>query len=216
VSGASDPTITAPTTAPTTDGRRRKGEERRRLLREATMRVVGRGGVAAVTQRAVAAEAGMTPSLVSYHFPTVEGLLSATLAAVNDSYVAALARCAEDDDPVRALAELVAVHAAERTDALAAEYELFLQAARRPALRAEWVRWTAALDALLAPLVPDRTVRAAVAAGVDGLFLRCWCDPAPWSAAAVEDVLRALLPAPVPGAAGAGAAAAPGATVGSR
>lgn len=193
-----------------TDGRRRKGEERRRLLREATMRVVGRGGVAAVTQRAVAAEAGMTPSLVSYHFPTIDALLSATLAAVNDAYVAALERCAQEDDPVRALAELVALQAADRTDALAAEYELFLQAGRRPALRDEWVRWTTALDALLAPLVPDRTARAAAAAGVDGLFLRCWCDPAPWSAAACEDVLRALLPA----GSRAGATAGRGATVG--
>jgi DNA-binding transcriptional regulator YbjK len=177
-----------------TDGRRRKGEERRRLLREATMRVVGRGGVAAVTQRAVAAEAGMTPSLVSYHYPTVDALLQATLAAANDAYVAALQRCAGSDDPLRALAVLVAGHAAERTDALAAEYELFLQAARRPALRAEWARWTAALDALLAPLVPDATARAAAAAGVDGLFLRCWCDPAPWSATACEAVLRVLVP----------------------
>jgi TetR/AcrR family transcriptional regulator, regulator of biofilm formation and stress response len=203
--------VSGPAAPEITDGRRRKGEERRRLLREATMRVVGRGGVAAVTQRAVAAEAGMTPSLVSYHFPTVDALLSATLAAVNDSYVAALERCAREDDPVRALAELVALHATDRTDALAAEYELFLQAGRRPALRAEWVRWTTALDTLLAPLVPDRTARAAAAAGVDGLFLRCWCDPAPWSVAACEDVLRALLPA----GSRAGAAAAPGATVSS-
>jgi TetR/AcrR family transcriptional regulator, regulator of biofilm formation and stress response len=202
--------VTGPAAPEITDGRRRKGEERRRLLREATMRVVGRGGVAAVTQRAVAAEAGMTPSLVSYHFPTVDALLSATLAAVNDAYVAALERCAQEDDPVRALAELVALQAADRTDSLAAEYELFLQAGRRPALRDEWVRWTTALDALLAPLVPDRTARAAAAAGVDGLFLRCWCDPAPWSAAACEDVLRALLPA----GSRAGAAAARGATVG--
>ena len=202
--------MSGPAAPEITDGRRRKGEERRRLLQEATMRVIGRGGVAAVTQRAVAAEAGMTPSLVSYHFPTVDALLSATLAAVNDSYVAALERCAQEDDPVRALAELVALQAADRTDALAAEYELFLQAGRRPALRDEWVRWTTALDALLAPLVPDRTARAAAAAGVDGLCLRCWCDPAPWSAAACEDVLRALLPAE----SRAGAAAGRGATVG--
>ncbi|HSK57843.1 MAG TPA: TetR family transcriptional regulator [Actinomycetospora sp.] len=202
--------MSGPAAPESTDGRRRKGEQRRRLLREATMRVVGRGGVAAVTQRAVAAEAGMTPSLVSYHFPTVDALLSATLAAVNDACVAALERCARDDDPVRALAELVALYSADRSDALAAEYELFLQAGRRPALRAEWVRWTTALDALLAPLVPDRAARAAAAAGVDGLFLRCLCDPAPWSADACEDVLRAL----VPGRCRAGAAAAPGATVG--
>lgn len=176
-----------------TDGRRRKGDERRRQLREATMRVISRGGVAAVTQRAVAAEAGLTPSLVSYHFPTVDVLLSATLAAVNDSYVAALERCAAEDDPLRALAALVAA-GGERGHAVDAEYELFLQAGRRPALRGEWARWTRALDVLLAPLVPDPQRRAAVGAAVDGLFLRCWCDPEPWNAADVEAVLRHLVP----------------------
>jgi DNA-binding transcriptional regulator YbjK len=181
--------------APTTDGRRRKGEERRRLLREATMRRIADGGVAAVTQRSVAAEAGLTPSLVSYHYPTVDALLSATLAAVNDAYVAALERCARHDDPVRALAGFVAACGADRGPAVAAEYELFLQAGRRPALRGEWERWTAALDALLLPLVPDPSRRLATATAVDGLFLRCWCDDRPWATADVERVLRALVPA---------------------
>ncbi|WP_433028898.1 TetR/AcrR family transcriptional regulator [Actinomycetospora sp. CA-053990] len=129
------PDHTNAASAPTTDGRRRKGEERRRLLREATMRRIADGGVAAVTQRSVAAEAGLTPSLVSYHYPTVDALLSATLAAVNDAYVAALERCARHDDPVRALAGFVAACGADRGPAVAAEYELFLQAGRRPALR---------------------------------------------------------------------------------
>jgi TetR/AcrR family transcriptional regulator, regulator of biofilm formation and stress response len=176
------------------DGRRRKGEERRRLLREATMRVISRGGVAAVTQRAVAAEAGMTPSLVSYHFPTVDGLLSATLAAVNDDWIAALQRCAQHDDPLPSLAALVAAGAVDPGRTVDAEYELFLQAGRSPALRGEWVRWTRALEDVLAPVVPDARRRAAVGAAVDGLFLRCWCDPTPWTAADVEEVLRALVP----------------------
>jgi len=179
----------------TTDGRRRKGEERRRLLREATMRVISVGGVAAVTQRAVAGEADLTPSLVSYHYPTVDALLSATLSAVNDAYVAALERCAQHDDPVWAVAGFVAACAADRGPGVSAEYELFLQAGRRPALRGEWERWTAALDALLLPLVPDPSRRLAAAAGVDGLFLRCWCDARPWTITEVEGVLRALVPA---------------------
>ncbi|MDD7965280.1 TetR/AcrR family transcriptional regulator [Actinomycetospora lemnae] len=177
-----------------TDGRRRKGEERRRLLREATMRVISRGGVAAVTQRAVAAEAGLAPSLVSYHFPTVDALLQATLAAVNDEWVGALERCARQADPLPPLAALVAAGAVGPEGSIDAEYELCLQAGRRPGLRDEWERWTRALDAALAPVVPDPRKRVAVGAAVDGLFLRCWCDPAPWTAADVEAVLRALVP----------------------
>jgi len=43
--------------------------------------------------------------------------------------------------------------------------------------------------------VPDPSRRLAAAAGVDGLFLRCWCDDRPWRTADVERVLRALVPA---------------------
>lgn len=159
------------------------------------MRRISEGGIAAVTQRAVAAEAGLTPSLVSYHYPTIDALLSATLAAVNDAYVAALERCARHDDPVWALAGFVAACGADRGPGVAAEYELFLQAGRNPALRGEWERWTSALDAVLLPLVPDPSRRLATAAAVDGLFLRTWCDERSWTTADVERVLRALIPA---------------------
>ena len=47
-----------------TDGRRRRGMQRRRALLAAALQVIGRDGLAAVTQRAVAAEAGFPPSAV--------------------------------------------------------------------------------------------------------------------------------------------------------
>ena len=72
------------------DGRRVKGERRRRLLLDATVALVGRAGTAAVTQRAVAAEAGVAPSAVLYYFPTVDDLLVAALVDVNDRWVGAL------------------------------------------------------------------------------------------------------------------------------
>ncbi|WP_224390975.1 TetR family transcriptional regulator [Pseudonocardia sp. ICBG1293] len=56
--------------APDADGRRRRGDRRRRELIEATLRLVGAGGVAAVSQRAVAAEAGVPPSSVFYYHPS--------------------------------------------------------------------------------------------------------------------------------------------------
>ncbi len=50
----------------------------REALLKATMGLIERGGMAAVTHRAVAAEAGVSPALVTYHFSTIKGLLTAT------------------------------------------------------------------------------------------------------------------------------------------
>lgn len=73
-----------PGTVPHADGRRRKGDRRRQQLLAATIRLVGRAGVAGVSQRAVAIEAALPPSAVLYYFGTVDELLVATLTAVND------------------------------------------------------------------------------------------------------------------------------------
>ena len=183
-----------------TDGRRRKGERRRRLLLDATLRVIERDGTAAVSQRAVAREAAVAPSAVLYYFPTVDDLLVATLTAVNDEYLRILTACAATADPVAALA--VAITSSTRRPAVVAEYELFLLAARRPELRGEYVRWSRALDAFLAPFTPSARRRAGAAAAVDGLFLRCSCDPEALTPKAVHEVLDDLLAGPA-GAAGA-------------
>jgi DNA-binding transcriptional regulator YbjK len=151
------------------DGRRVKGERRRRLLLDATLRLVGREGVVAVTQRAVAAEAGVAPSAVLYYFPTVDDLLVAALVDVNDRWVAALGELPADRPAaLDALAALVV--GSPTGDEGLAEFELYLLAARRPELRAELDRWWRALDTLAARLAPDRAV--AFAAALDGLFLR--------------------------------------------
>lgn len=172
------------------DGRRRKGEHRRRQLLAATVALIGRGGVAAVTQRAVAAEAGVPPSAVLYYYPTVDGLLVATLTAVNDRYLAALAALPlQRAAALSELAELIA--AAGDRDRAIAEYELWLIALRRPELRAELDRWTAALDALTARLVRDVGARDGFAAAVDGLFLRAAAG-ADWTPARIAGVLARL------------------------
>ena len=159
------------------DGRRRKGERRRHLLIDATMRVIERSGVAAVSQRAVAQEAGVPPSAVTYYFPTVDDLLVAALVACNDACLRDIDECVRVDDPLARLAALIAdVHVANRART-AAEYELLLMAGRRPDLQREVERWNAAIDALLTPHVPDPVRRAGVAAAVDGLFLRVFCAP---------------------------------------
>ncbi|GAA0944769.1 TetR/AcrR family transcriptional regulator [Pseudonocardia zijingensis] len=177
----------------TTDGRRRKGEARRRLLIDATMRVIARDGVVAVSQRVVAREAGVPASAVTYYFPAVDDLLVAALAAANDTYLARLDACARDADPVAALARLITDGTGAGRAYVAAEYELLLMAARRPDLRAEADRWPAAVDAFLTPHAPDPAVRTGVAAAVDGLFLRCFASADPPGTEEVRAVLARLL-----------------------
>lgn len=175
------------------DGRRRKGARRRRLLLEAAMRVIERDGTAAVSQRAVAAEAHVPPSAVTYYFATVDDLLVATLTAVNDAYLERFhAFPADDDRALEALAAMIADGAGPNRAHVIAECELFLMAARRPALRPQLLRWTRALDAFLARYVGDPVERAGVCAAVDGLFLHGLSSPAPPAAGEVLTVLRRL------------------------
>ncbi|MFL5750920.1 MAG: TetR/AcrR family transcriptional regulator, partial [Chloroflexota bacterium] len=47
---------------------------------DATMAIVGRCGLEAVTHRAVAREAGVSLGAISHHFPTRQALLEAALA----------------------------------------------------------------------------------------------------------------------------------------
>lgn len=157
------------------------------------MRVIERAGVAAVSQRVVAQEAGVPPSAVTYYFPAVDDLLVAALAGCNDDYLRALDACARDPRPLAALARLMTESTGTRRAHAAAEYELFLMAARRPELQPEAARWAAAVDAFLAPHVPDRIARAGVAAAVDGLFLRCYTEPDPPGAGEVLAVLERLV-----------------------
>lgn len=174
------------------DGRRRKGERRRRLLIEATMRVIERNGVGAVSQRVVAQEAGVPPSAVTYYFPSVDDLLVAALTACNDDYLERLAECAAAPEPLARLAELIVESIGPGRAYVAGEYELFLMAARRPVLRAEAARWADSLDAFLAPHVADPTRRAGMAAAVEGLFLRCFTVADPPDTAQVHAILTTL------------------------
>jgi TetR/AcrR family transcriptional regulator, regulator of biofilm formation and stress response len=157
------------------------------------MRVIERAGIAAVSQRVVAHEAGVPPSAVTYYFPAVDDLLVAALADCNDCYLRQLDESARDPDPIAALARVIAESSDSRRAHAAAEYELFLLAGRRPELQPEVHRWTAAVDACLTPHVADPVVRAAAAAAIDGLLLRCFVAADPPSADEVRAVLASIL-----------------------
>jgi AcrR family transcriptional regulator len=63
---------------------------RERLI-EATFTVVARDGLEATSVKTIAAEAGITPGLLHYHFPTKDALLEAALRRATESYAERLA-----------------------------------------------------------------------------------------------------------------------------
>lgn len=64
-----------------------KVSTRQRLV-DATISIVGRQGIAAVSARTIAAEAGVSQGLVFYHFDSVENLLAESAAIGGEQHVA--------------------------------------------------------------------------------------------------------------------------------
>ena len=90
------------------DGRRVRGERRRSAIIAATLAVVERDGVAGVSHRAVAREAGVPASSALYYFATLDDLLVAALTAAAEEYARQFdALCRRGNDPL-AVANVVA------------------------------------------------------------------------------------------------------------
>lgn len=73
-------------------------EKRRREITDAVCRITLRGGLAAVTFRQVAAEAGVSVRLVQHYFGTKAGLLDTTLQHVGERSTARLFRWIGETD----------------------------------------------------------------------------------------------------------------------
>ncbi len=157
-------------TAPTTDTRAR--------ILHATLRVIAAGGIAAVSNRRVAAEAGVALGSLTYHFPSQTALLRDSLLLYAEEEVARLNALAAEmraadgvPDAARAAAaaEQIAAAGSGRPEEIA-ELELHLHASRDPELHAASQRCfgayedfaAAALEALGVP-EPERHARTIVA-----------------------------------------------------
>jgi DNA-binding transcriptional regulator YbjK len=129
-----------------------KGERRRRSLLEATLRVIARGGVEAVTHRRVAAEAGVSHGATTYHFASRDEIILQAFRhyiRLNTTHLDAALYDLDDglDDEhvdVRSIvAFLVDFTRREFADPelVLAEYELILYAARNETLAREYRAW---------------------------------------------------------------------------
>jgi DNA-binding transcriptional regulator YbjK len=156
---------------------------RRDVLIGAAVQLIAREGLAAVSHRTVAKAAGVPLGATTYYFASKTELLREALEVLADLEIRGLERAAAQLGGADASAETVA-------DALAdlcgpqlglgpklARFEIFVEAARRPALRPVVARRTEALKrlaeaALEAVGCPDAAARAEpLVAGLDGVLL---------------------------------------------
>ncbi|MFD3929982.1 TetR/AcrR family transcriptional regulator [Streptomyces sp. NPDC058614] len=154
---------------------RRYDPERRQRIIDAAIRVVGAKGIAGLSHRSVAAEADVPLGSTTYHFKTLDELMVAALRQANEGFAKVVAaRGAFEDTRADLAGELAALIgewlAGERTG-VELEYELYLAALRRPALRPVAAEWVQGLAEPLARRTDPLTARALVAL-VDGICLQ--------------------------------------------
>lgn len=220
-----DPTVTAPAASPTAgpphDAPRSPGAPRARRPRraapaairaaivDATIAIIGGGGVAAVTHRAVAERAGVSLSSTTYHFASKEAIVDEALREVAAREIERVDRGLRELHALgaaapEAFARAVVDWMAEQLEgegrlAVRAGYHLQLEAVERPALRPILVEWGIGVQALaeealrLAGSPRPRTDARILATAIDGLRLEQLTSPQPRFAESVGPVVERLL-----------------------
>ncbi|MYV45768.1 TetR family transcriptional regulator [Streptomyces sp. SID2888] len=180
---------------------RRHDPERRQRIIDAAIRVVRREGIAGLSHRSVAAEADVPLGSTTYHFTTLDELLVAALRQSNEGFDTVLAAHDRPEgdlatDLARALGEWLG---GERTG-VELEYELYLAALRRPALRPVAAEWTEETAERLARRTDPLTARALLAL-MDGICLQVLLTGTAYDERYAQEVLARVIP-PTGGAPG--------------
>ena len=119
---------------------RASGRARRAALLEAAVEVIAEQGVAGATHRSIAARAGMSTSTTSYFFSSLDDLIAAALQVVGDRIVervdAVTAQVADAAlGPRESIDRFVDAVMAEPDRDTVAQFEIYLECARRPQLQ---------------------------------------------------------------------------------
>lgn len=166
----------------------------------ATLRIIGDDGIAAVTNRRIAREAGVSLGSVTYHFATQHDLLRESLRSFVDQetrrFTDLAARYCEGRTTPEQAASVIGQVAADTAfdSEHIAPFELYLQAGRDPQLRAAAEECFAAYDRLAASLLgaigtPDaERLAAPTVALVVGMQLRRLA-----TGSSADDLVDALL-----------------------
>lgn len=154
----------------------RRGEGREALLR-AVLSAVDKHGFAGLTYRAVAAEAGVTHGLVSYHFGSLDAMISEALVMAADEAISD-SRMAVSSGELDTFADSISTLVSEHTEAQTYQYELTFEARRRPELASQvrtlYENYYNVTEQSLVELglTRDRALTRLVFAALDGLVLQ--------------------------------------------
>lgn len=177
-------------------GRRHDPGRRQRII-DAAIAVVGARGIAGLSHRSVAAAADVPLGSTTYHFATLDELLIAALRQVNGEWLADFARWVEGLDPAVPLTDEVARFVEETLTGdrsrMELEYELYLAALRREAVRPIAAECLDEMVRLLGRRIGDERTARAVVAFADGLLLQHLLTGAPFEPAVVRDGLAGVL-----------------------
>ncbi|MEW9529472.1 TetR/AcrR family transcriptional regulator [Microbispora sp. NPDC049125] len=142
---------------PASGGRRpqQRAVRRHEALLDAAAALLGEGGFAAVTHRAVAQRAGLPLAATSYYFSSRDALLTEAFALLVERELAQMRASMEAITAVSpdAIADLLAgAYAFDRPRQLGL-WELYLQAGRDPALQGIARAWTDGCDEIVATVL---------------------------------------------------------------
>ncbi|MER5895189.1 TetR family transcriptional regulator [Streptomyces sp. NPDC001876] len=175
---------------------RRYDPERRDRIIDAAIRVVADRGIAGLSHRSVAAEADVPLGSTTYHFASLDELLIAALRRCNDNFARVARESAYLADPEADLADELTRLLTECFEGgrgpLELEYELYLAALRRPALRPVAAEWTDGVSRLLADRTDPATARALVAL-LDGISLQVLLTGSDFDAEYAREMLARIV-----------------------
>ncbi|MEV0181477.1 TetR family transcriptional regulator [Streptomyces sp. NPDC050625] len=176
---------------------RRYDPERRQRIIDAAIRVVGKKGIAGLSHRSVATEADVPLGSTTYHFTTLDELMVAALRQTNEGFAKALAGSGVLDDSggelAAGLARVLGEWLGGDRPGVELEYELYLAALRRPALRPVAAEWTEETARRLAAHTDPVTARALLAL-MDGICLQVLLTGAAYDEEYAREVLARVIP----------------------
>jgi DNA-binding transcriptional regulator YbjK len=176
---------TVPTRGDSPRARTSTGERKLEQILDASVRVFGTGGAAAVTHRAVAKVAHVPLGSTTYYFIDRDDLLLQTMAHARASEAVRLASIVDALDGTLTVERSVEVLTEMFFDKTVADplydlalFEMFMEATRNVTVREEAREWSKMIGSLVDrvlpptdPALPRSTVVQIVACLVDGLML---------------------------------------------
>lgn len=185
--------------------RRRDPQRRIEEIAAATEKVIAERGIEGLTHRAVAEEAGVPLGATTYHFATKDDLIAAALRRSVDGYAAYLTDWVAQrpglttDQLVVLLTDVLLNCFGPQRDQQVLEFELYVAALRRPALRPLADQYVDLSIRALAHYT-DAVTATAAAAVMNGLTLRGLAATKSPGRADIEALLsRVLTPNPALG-----------------